>query len=69
MPGLALALDLVLEMRRRTLKLAEAPLRYPVFGGVPDVRCADAEGIPQQPITHATLFEMAAAYLLVGPAP
>ena len=41
-PGLGL--DFVLEMRQRTLEMAEAPLRYPVFGSVPDVRCAHAVG-------------------------
>jgi toxin ParE1/3/4 len=41
-PGLGL--DFLLEMRERTLELAEAPLRHPVFGGVADVRCAHAVG-------------------------
>jgi hypothetical protein len=32
LPGLGL--EFLLEMRERTLELAEAPLRHPVFGGV-----------------------------------
>lgn len=39
-PGLGL--EFLLEMRKRTLEVAEAPLTYPVFGGVADVRCAHA---------------------------
>lgn len=31
-PGLGL--DFLLEMRKRTLELGEAPFTYPVFGGV-----------------------------------
>jgi len=41
-PGLGL--EFMLEMRERTLELAGAPLSYPVFGGVADVRCAHAVG-------------------------
>jgi hypothetical protein len=41
-PGLGL--DFLLEMRKRTLEVAEAPLSDPVFGGVADVRCAHAVG-------------------------
>ena len=41
-PGLGL--EFLLEMRERTLDVAEAPLSYPVFGGVADVRCAHAVG-------------------------
>ncbi len=41
-PGLGL--EFLLEMRQRTFEVAEAPRRYPVFGGVPDVRCAHAVG-------------------------
>lgn len=41
-PGLGL--DFLLEMRERTLELAEAPLRHPVFGGIADVRRAHAVG-------------------------
>jgi hypothetical protein len=41
-PGLGL--DFLLEMRERTLELAEVPLRHPVFGGVAGVRCAHAVG-------------------------
>jgi len=37
-PGLGL--EFLVEMRKRTLELAEAPFSYPVFGGVADVRCA-----------------------------
>ncbi|MEO7035516.1 MAG: type II toxin-antitoxin system RelE/ParE family toxin [Polyangiaceae bacterium] len=41
-PGLGI--DFLLEMRQRTLEVAEAPLLHPVFGGVRDVRCAHAIG-------------------------
>lgn len=41
-PGLGL--DFLLEMRERTLEIADAPHRYPIFGGVADVRCAHAVG-------------------------
>ena len=41
-PGLGL--DFLLEMRERALEIADAPHRYPVFGGVADVRCAHAVG-------------------------
>jgi hypothetical protein len=37
-PGLGL--DFLLEVRERTLELAEAPLSHPAFGGVADVRPA-----------------------------
>ncbi len=39
-----LASEFLLEMRERTLEIADAPLRYPVFGGLADVRCAHAIG-------------------------
>jgi hypothetical protein len=36
--------EFLLEMRKRTLEVAEAPLTYPVFGGIADVRCPHAVG-------------------------
>lgn len=39
-PGLGL--DFVVEMRERTALVHAAPLTYPVFGGVKDVRCSHA---------------------------
>lgn len=41
-PGLGL--EFLLEMRARTLEVAEAPLSFPVFGGVADARCSHAIG-------------------------
>lgn len=35
-PGLGL--EFLLEMRERTLEIADAPLRHPIFGGVAGVR-------------------------------
>jgi hypothetical protein len=52
-PGLGL--DFLLEMRKRTLELAEAPLSYPVFGGVADVRCAHAVGRFPHLIVYMTM--------------
>lgn len=41
-PGLGQ--EFLAEMRQRTFDVAEAPSRFPVFGGVPGVRCAHAVG-------------------------